>query len=117
VDGEQHTVTGYSVGVGNSKAYGGGMYAMPQAELDDGQLDVMLCSHVPKRRFLFGVIPATFKGKILDQPNISAYKGVKVEVSADRPFVMYADGDPLAELPVTVGVRPRALRVIVPPQA
>jgi YegS/Rv2252/BmrU family lipid kinase len=114
IDGERHGVTGYSVGVCNSKAYGGGMYAAPQAELDDGELDVMLCAHVPKRRFLFGVIPASFKGKILDQPNISALKGVKVEVSADRPFVMYADGDPLAELPATVRVRPRALRVIVP---
>ena len=114
IDGERHAVTGYSVGVGNSKAYGGGMYAMPQAELDDGQLDVMLCAQVPKRRFMFGVIPASFKGTILEQPNISAFKGKTVEVSADRPFVMYADGDPLSELPVTVEVRPRALRVIVP---
>jgi diacylglycerol kinase family enzyme len=27
---------------------------------------------------------------------------------------MYADGDPLAELPATVRVRPRALHVVVP---
>ena len=36
VDGERHDFRGYSVAVGNSKAYGGGMFLLPQAELDDG---------------------------------------------------------------------------------
>ena len=34
--------TGYSVAVGNSGAYGGGMRLMPHAQLDDGRLDVLL---------------------------------------------------------------------------
>jgi YegS/Rv2252/BmrU family lipid kinase len=114
VDGEHHAVTGYSVGVCNSKAYGGGMYAAPQAELDDGLLDVILCAEVPKRRFLFRTLPRVFKGTHLEDPNFSCFKGAVVEVSADRPFVVYADGDPLADLPATVRVTPRALRVIVP---
>jgi YegS/Rv2252/BmrU family lipid kinase len=114
VDGEHHSVTGYSVGVCNSKAYGGGMYAAPQAELDDGQLDVILCAEVPKRRFLFRTLPRVFKGTHLEDSNFSCFKGAVVEVRADRPFVMYADGDPLADLPVTVRVAPRALRVIQP---
>ena len=114
VDGEPHEVTGYSVGICNSKAYGGGMYAAPQAELDDGLLDVILCATVPKRRFLFRTLPRVFKGTHLEDPNFSCFRGKTIEVSADRPFVMYADGDPLAELPVTVRVSPRALRVIVP---
>jgi YegS/Rv2252/BmrU family lipid kinase len=114
VDGEHHEVTGYSVGICNSKAYGGGMYAAPQAELDDGLLDVILCAAVPKRRFLFRTLPRVFKGTHLEDPNFSCFKGKTVEVSADRPFVIYADGDPLAELPATVRVSPRALRVIVP---
>jgi YegS/Rv2252/BmrU family lipid kinase len=115
IDGEHHEVTGYSVGICNSKAYGGGMYAAPQAELDDGQLDVILCAAIPKRRFLFRTLPKVFKGTHLEDPNFSCFKGEVVEVSADRPFVMYADGDPLAELPATVRISPRSLRVIVPP--
>jgi YegS/Rv2252/BmrU family lipid kinase len=114
VDGEHHEVTGYSVGICNSKAYGGGMYAAPQAVLDDGQLDVILCADIPKRRFLLRTLPRVFKGTHLEDPNFSCFKGETIEVSADRPFVMYADGDPLAELPATVRVSPRALRVIVP---
>ena len=52
VDGEPHEFTGYSVAVGNSKAYGGGMFILPQAELDDGKLDLMLVKDSPRRRFL-----------------------------------------------------------------
>ncbi|MCW2978709.1 MAG: diacylglycerol kinase catalytic region, partial [Solirubrobacterales bacterium] len=39
--GDAHTrVEGYSVIVANSKAYGGGMFVAPDAELDDGEFDV-----------------------------------------------------------------------------
>ena len=41
VDGERSEFTGWSVGAANSKAYGGGMYVAPDAELDDGALDVV----------------------------------------------------------------------------
>jgi diacylglycerol kinase family enzyme len=36
-------------------------------------------------------------------------------VSADRDFAVYADGEHLADLPATLKVLPRALRVIAPP--
>ena len=48
VDGERHDVTGYSVAVANSRAYGGGMLVAPDAELDDGQLDVVTIAQSPK---------------------------------------------------------------------
>jgi YegS/Rv2252/BmrU family lipid kinase len=113
VDGERHETTGYTVAVANSKAYGGGMYVAPHAELDDGKLDVMLSDDHSKLRFLRS-LPSLFKGTHVDMPEVHFFKGEVVEVSADRPFTMYADGDPLADLPATVRVAPRALRVIVP---
>jgi YegS/Rv2252/BmrU family lipid kinase len=114
IDGERHRVTGFTVGVCNSKAYGGGMYAAPQAVLDDGLLDVLLCGSTSKRHFLFRTLPRVFKGTHLEDPSITCFKGETIEVSADRPFTMYADGDPLADLPCTVQVRPRSLHVVVP---
>ena len=43
VDGDARgRFTGWSVGACNSRAYGGGMYVAPDAELDDGLLDVVL---------------------------------------------------------------------------
>src|SRR3954453_20780209 len=52
LDGASRTLTGWSVGAANSRAYGGGMYAAPDAELDDGLLDVVLCSKTSKLGFL-----------------------------------------------------------------
>ena len=37
---------GYSVAAANSKAYGGGMFVAPNAELDDGKLDVVWVSDI-----------------------------------------------------------------------
>jgi YegS/Rv2252/BmrU family lipid kinase len=114
IDGEHHEVTGYSVGICNSTTYGGGMQAAPQAVLDDGLIDVILCATHSKRQFVSRTLPGVFKGTYLELPWITCFTGTRVEVSSDRPFVMYADGDPLAELPATVEVRPRSLHVVVP---
>jgi diacylglycerol kinase family enzyme len=41
-------------------------------------------------------------------------RGAQVELSADRPFEIYADGDPIGTLPATVSISPRSLKVLVP---
>jgi len=41
IDGEQVGFSGYSVAVANSGVFGGGMYLVPGASLDDGLLDVV----------------------------------------------------------------------------
>ncbi len=38
-------------------------------------------------------------------------RGSTVEISSDRPFTLYADGDPLAVPPATLRVLPAAVRV------
>ena len=113
VDGERHDVRGWSVAVANSKAYGGGMFVAPQAKLDDGLLDVVMISESGKWEFLKD-LPQVFKGAHTKNPRVHMLRGRTVEVSADRPFDIYADGDPIATLPATVTVSPRALRVLVP---
>lgn len=115
LDGEQRqTVVGYSVGAANSKAYGGGMYAAPGAELDDGLLDIVTLATMPKRRFLFSLMPKVFKGTHTGEPEVTVLRAREVAISADRPFTMYADGDPIAELPVTVRALAGAVQVIAP---
>ena len=113
VDGERRQLTGYSVVVANSKAYGGGMYVAPDALLDDGELDVITTAEIPKRRFLAG-IPDVFKGKHVEHDEVAVRRGRVVEVEADRPFDVYADGDPITELPARITVLPDALELIAP---
>jgi YegS/Rv2252/BmrU family lipid kinase len=113
VDGERHELTGYSVAIGNSKAYGGGMILFPHGELDDGHLDVLLASRHSKLRFLLD-LPKVFKGTHVESPHAKLLRGREVKVDSDPPFDVYADGDPIARTPATVTVEPRSLRVIVP---
>ncbi|MEA2331244.1 MAG: hypothetical protein QOH58_1382 [Thermoleophilaceae bacterium] len=113
VDGERHDATGYSVAVGNSKAYGGGMFILPQAELDDGKLDVLISKETSKLNFV-RQLPKVFKGAHIDSPYAQFLRGETIEVSSDRPFVIYADGDPIGATPATMRVERRCLRVIVP---
>ncbi len=113
VDGRRHEVTGYGVAVGNSRAYGGGMFLLPQAELDDGLLDVLMIQRHSKLRFLRG-LPKVFKGTHLDSPHAVVARGSVVEVEADRPFDVYADGDPIGRTPATMRVQRQVLKVIVP---
>jgi YegS/Rv2252/BmrU family lipid kinase len=113
VDGTTHAITGYSVAVGNSRSYGGGMLLLPQAELDDGRLDVFICKEASKLTFL-RELPKVFKGAHLDSPHVETLKGEVIQVSTDRPFVIYADGDPIGATPATMRVEPRCLRVIAP---
>jgi diacylglycerol kinase family enzyme len=88
------------------------MYLVPDAELDDGMLDVVLCEATPKRRYLAN-LPKVFKGTHVDEPSLRFLTGREVTFEADRPFTAYADGDPIAELPATITVHPGTLRVLV----
>jgi YegS/Rv2252/BmrU family lipid kinase len=112
-DREPRTLSGYTVAVANSAAYGGGMLMAPSASPDDGTLDVVMVEDVPKLRFL-RLLPTVFKGEHVRQRAVHVSRAREVVVTADRPFTMYADGDPIAELPATVGVLPGAVKVIVP---
>jgi YegS/Rv2252/BmrU family lipid kinase len=112
-DGPAETVTGYTIAAANSKAYGGGMMLAPDASLEDGLLDIVMVSHVHKRTFL-RLLPTVFNGEHVKQPNVRIEHAAKVEISANRPFTMYADGDPIGELPITVRALKAAVRVRVP---
>src|SRR3954470_19918258 len=109
------TFTGWSVGACNSKAYGGGMYAAPDAELDDGLLDVVVCETTSKRTFMTRILPGLFRGGThMNLPQVHCMRAREVRIASDRPFALYADGDPVGDLPITVRIRPGALTALVP---
>jgi YegS/Rv2252/BmrU family lipid kinase len=111
--GERRTFTGYSVAAANSRAYGGGMRLAPDALLDDGLLEVVVIERVSRLRFLAN-LPKVFAGAHVRLPSVRVFRAAEVEISADRPFVLYADGDPIDDLPVRVRAVHGAVSVLVP---
>jgi YegS/Rv2252/BmrU family lipid kinase len=114
IGGERTRIEGYSVVVANNKAYGGGMYIAPDAELDDGEFDVVTIGQVGKLRFL-GNLPKVFKGTHVRNDEVNVIRTSRLGLSASRPFAVYADGEHLTDLPADLRVIPRALRVLAPP--
>jgi YegS/Rv2252/BmrU family lipid kinase len=111
--GEVQRFTGYSVAAANSKQFGGGMRLAPDASLTDGLLDVVIIEEMSRLRFL-RLAPTVFSGRHLRYREVSVLRGREVHISATEPFTLYADGEPIADLPVTVRVLPAAVRMIVP---
>jgi YegS/Rv2252/BmrU family lipid kinase len=105
---------GYSVQVANSRAFGGGFFIAPNAELDDGLFDVVTVGDSSKLAFLGGM-PKAKKGEHLEREQVKVLRAAEVEVTADRDFAVYADGEHLADLPAKLRVLRGALNVIAPP--
>ncbi len=104
---------GWTVAAANAPFYGGGMRFAPGADLADGQLEIVLVSRASRLTFLT-LFPRVFAGRHIDTPYVRVLRGRRLRVEADRPFAVYADGDPLADLPAEIVVRPGALRLLIP---
>jgi YegS/Rv2252/BmrU family lipid kinase len=113
VDGERVEFDGWSVVVANSGFYGGGMRVAPHARLDDGALDVVWLAE-SSRAGLVRLLAKVFRGTHVDAPGVSVRRAAEVTVGADRPFTVYADGDPIGGLPLTLRSVPAALQVLLP---
>ncbi len=116
VDDETLRLTGYSVAAANSGVYGGGMRLAPDARLDDGEFDVVSVGAVGKLRFV-GNLPKVFKGTHVAKQEVRVFRASHLELTASRPFAVYADGEHLTDLPASLRVLPQSLGVLVPAQA
>ena len=115
-ESERIRTSGYSISVANNSTFGGGMRIAPQALLDDGLLDVITVGEVGKLRFVAN-LRKVFNGTHIDDEQVRMFRASRVEITASRPFPVYADGEHLTELPVSVRVLPRALSVLAPAAA
>ena len=113
VDGEPLAFRGWAVAVSKSGRYGGGMQLAPDASLTDGLLDLVTTTATSKLRFL-KALPKVFSGTHVEEPSFTVRTASVVRLDADRPFRVFADGDPIATLPCEVTVRKAAVQVILP---
>jgi len=113
VDGDPLQVRGWTVAVCNSGVYGGGIRLAPDADLTDGRLDVVCTAATGRLRILRG-LPKVFRGTHVTDPSVSVRPAQVVQLTADRAFRVFADGDPVGPLPATITIRPGAVRVLLP---
>ena len=110
LDGERWETEAMLVAVGNAKSYGAGMRVTPDAEVDDGVVDVQVLGPVSKVEFL-KTFPKVFKGTHVSHPAVTIRRARVVSL-ASPGVSAYADGEYLADLPITCETVPGAVRVL-----
>ena len=113
VDGKAEERRVCTVIMNNGKYGGGGMFTAPDADLDDGLLDVLIVGDLSKPDLLRS-LPRIYKGTHLTHPKVSMKKAKEIEVKSlsDRMHLQ-ADGELLGEVPARFRVLPAALNIIV----
>jgi diacylglycerol kinase (ATP) len=99
--------------VGNSRQYGGGIRIVPDALIDDGQLDVCIV-HRTSRLQLLKTLPQAYTGKHVTSPFVETGRGTSFRFDSERPMDVYADGERITATPVTFGLASEKLRIVAP---
>ena len=103
------------VGVANALYAGGGMMLSPQAQIDDGKLDVVTASGL-SRANIVRELARIHKGGHVRNPKVRIVQGEGVSIetfSQEDAMLIEVDGNVRGLTPVEFCVMPRALRFVV----
>jgi diacylglycerol kinase (ATP) len=95
--------------VANAQFFGGGMHVAPRALPYDGKYNVQVWQGKP-----FDVLraaPEVRKGTHLARSDVREWQSATVEVDAERPLLIEADGEVLGTTPATFDLLPNVLRL------
>ncbi|HTM83491.1 MAG TPA: diacylglycerol kinase [Mycobacterium sp.] len=98
---------------GNTRSYGGGMQICPTADHADGLLEVTMVRSGSRTKLL-RLFPTVYKGTHIHLDEVSTARAKSVRV--DCPGInVYADGEFVCPLPVTVSAQAGALQILRQP--
>lgn len=96
----------------NGAFLGGGMRIAPQAQYDDGMLDVLVVEAVGAAT-IFANVPRLMFGNLARSPHVQYLRGAAVTLSGDAEI--QCDGEPVGRLPARVRVIHNAISVMIDP--
>ncbi len=109
IDAEQTLVC-----ICNGRWYGGGFNPVPEAEPDDGLLDVLIIKKVSLLQ-VAAVIGQYQKGRYANYPHLIRHLRVKqLQIRCDAPAVINVDGEALYTDCADISLLPRAVRFFYP---
>jgi diacylglycerol kinase (ATP) len=103
----------WNVVVANGQYHGGGMWVAPDAAVDDGLFHITVIGDLSLPQ-VFLNLPKLYNGKILEVRKVFSLTGKRVEAHSDQQVLLDVDGEQPGQLPVTITMVPRALRLIAP---
>jgi diacylglycerol kinase (ATP) len=82
----------------------------PDAQIDDGVLDVTLLGRISRRRLL-RLFPTVFRGEHIQYPEVETFKARSIKVSSDQPKILSPDGELVGTTPAEITCLHQALDV------
>jgi diacylglycerol kinase (ATP) len=111
-DGHDLRVRPLVMALANARQYGNGALIAPNAQLDDGKLDIVVVDHRPAWQVLLHA-PRLFSGTVAQVPGVTMMRASTVSIFAEAALVYHVDGEPHSGgQSVKACVHPRALRVL-----
>lgn len=93
IDGQSHHINSFLLAIGNGKYYGGGMPIMPNAEMDNGFLEVCSVKDASNLRVLT-LFPSIFKAQHTKYTKyVSMYRAKKVIAKTKKKMILNIDGE------------------------
>jgi YegS/Rv2252/BmrU family lipid kinase len=115
VDGKKRRVRLLLALASNAQLYGGVVRIAPDARVDDGLLDLAVFRGTGVWRTAWHLI-RVFLGWHLRAPDVDHYRAREIAIRGPK-LPVHVDAEPVGVTPVRISVRPKALRVLVPPSA
>ncbi|PTM59170.1 diacylglycerol/lipid kinase family protein [Desmospora activa] len=101
----------WMVAITNIPNYGGGMLICPEADDEDGSLDICCVSQMSHSSFL-KILPSVFKGNHVQHPAVTLTRGHTITITSDLPLTVHADGEVIGQTPLSIQVQPRSLAIL-----
>lgn len=111
IDGERREGRYLIVVASNGVRFGGGMKGAPEAELDDGLLDVSLGGDL-RPAAAVGALARLYRGTHVDGVRVQAARGREIDIELDGALPMEMDGEVSRVRALSIRVDARALRVL-----
>jgi diacylglycerol kinase (ATP) len=113
LDGETREVRAMLCAIANAQSYGGGMRVAPDAQIDDGWLDLCLVGELGRMEFL-RAFPRVFRGTHTTHPQVTMLRAQNVRLESDPPLPFLVDGEVLGTTPAEFTLVPQAIEVMRP---
>ncbi|MFM5904722.1 MAG: diacylglycerol/lipid kinase family protein [Micrococcales bacterium] len=112
IDGKPRQIEAMLCAVANSPAFGGGMMIVPEARVDDGQMELFIV-HKISRGTLLKIFPKVYTGGHVGHPAVEIVKAQTVILDSGS-MPAYSDGESVGQSPIAVSIAPKALLVFAP---
>ncbi len=97
----------------NGQYYGGGYHGSPRSKPDDGLLDFILVKDISHLKVL-AFLGKYKNGQHLDLSCCESFRGTKMQVLAEKPAVVTADGECFSTTDVTFSLLPQSISFVLP---